>query len=104
MFIRLWALLLLPVLLAAIGLFGLHLFWSHPSLYPDPIGRLDLLAGLCALAVLLFLLARRNQMQLRMDFLALVKTLEDGRQLERAEFLCDQILLNGGENNKKMKL
>ena len=40
-------------------------------------------------------MARRNELLLRMDFLALLKAVEDGRRLERVEFYNDQILING---------
>lgn len=94
-FIRLSSLLLLFILLASIAIFCLHLFLTHPGLYPDLLSRLDLCIALIALALLIFLLARRNELLLRMDFLALLKAVEDGRRLERVEFYNDQILMNG---------
>jgi len=59
------------------------------------LARLDILTLLIGLSLLIFLLARRNELLLRMDFLALLKGVEDGKKLERTEFLNDQILRNG---------
>jgi hypothetical protein len=86
--------------MAALGLFCLHLFVTHAALYPDLLSRIDLLGALIGLALLLFMLARRNELLLRMDFLALLKSVEDARKIERIEFLNDQILLNGKFSSK----
>uniref|UniRef100_A0A914GZ43 adenylate cyclase n=1 Tax=Globodera rostochiensis TaxID=31243 RepID=A0A914GZ43_GLORO len=88
--------LLLPLLLSSVGLLSVHLFLSHPSLYTlsAPLLRFELLLGLLTLALLLFLNSRRNEILLRMDFLAVLRSMEDNQRLQRTEFLNDQILLN----------
>nr|CAD2140967.1 unnamed protein product [Meloidogyne enterolobii] len=93
-FLRLSSSLLLLILLSAIALFCPHIFLTHFDLYPNLLARLDILALLIGLSLLIFLLARRNELLLRMDFLALLKGVEDGKKLERTEFLNDQILRN----------
>uniref|UniRef100_A0A915M3D2 adenylate cyclase n=1 Tax=Meloidogyne javanica TaxID=6303 RepID=A0A915M3D2_MELJA len=95
-FLRLSSSLLLLVLLSAIALFCPHIFLTHFYLYPNLLARLDTLTLLIGLSLLIFLLARRNELLLRMDFLALLKGVEDGKKLERTEFLNDQILRNVG--------
>ncbi|KAL7075514.1 hypothetical protein ACQ4LE_005346, partial [Meloidogyne hapla] len=93
-FLRLSSSLLLFILLSAIALFCPHIFFTHFDLYPNLLARLDILTLLIGLSLLIFLLARRNELLLRMDFLALLKGVEDGKKLERSEFLNDQILRN----------
>nr|CAD2136026.1 unnamed protein product [Meloidogyne enterolobii] len=93
-FLRLSSSLLLLVLLSAIALFCPHIFLTHFDLYPNLLARLDTLTLLIGLSLLIFLLARRNELLLRIDFLALLKGVEDGKKLERTEFLNDQILRN----------
>uniref|UniRef100_A0A915NYT0 adenylate cyclase n=1 Tax=Meloidogyne floridensis TaxID=298350 RepID=A0A915NYT0_9BILA len=95
-FLRLSSSLLLLILLSAIALFCPHIFLTHFDLYPNLLTRLDILTLLIGLSLLIFLLARRNELLLRMDFLALLKGVEDGKKLERTEFLNDQILRNVG--------
>ncbi|KAF7639544.1 hypothetical protein Mgra_00000873 [Meloidogyne graminicola] len=74
-FLRLSSTLLLFILLFSIVLFCPHLFITHSDLYPNLLARLDILTLLIGLSFLIFLLARRNELLLRMDFLALLKAL-----------------------------
>ncbi|KAL3091318.1 hypothetical protein niasHS_007111 [Heterodera schachtii] len=95
-FPRFPSVLLLPLLLSAVAVLSVHLFLSHPSLYTlsTPFVRLELLLALLTLALLLFLNSRRNELLLRMDFLAMLRAMEDDQRLQRTEFLNDQILHN----------
>lgn len=77
-FPRFPSVLLLPLLLSAVAVLSVHLFLSHPSLYTlsTPFVRLELLLALLTLALLLFLNSRRNELLLRMDFLAMLRAME----------------------------
>ncbi|CAK5099832.1 unnamed protein product [Meloidogyne enterolobii] len=91
-FLRLSSSLLLLILLSAISLFCPHIFLTHFDLYPNLLARLDILALLIGLSLLIFLLARRNELLLRMDFLALLKGVEDA--------LPSHIAFNFGSRNE----
>jgi hypothetical protein len=71
-FVRLSSLLLLLVLLASIGLFSIHLFLTHSALYSnDLLARLDLLILLFAFAFCIFLMARRNELSFRINYITI---------------------------------
>uniref|UniRef100_A0A915CN09 adenylate cyclase n=1 Tax=Ditylenchus dipsaci TaxID=166011 RepID=A0A915CN09_9BILA len=99
-FVRFSSLYLLASLVVAMIVYSIHVFATHVDLYFHfslAVGwrvEFDLLIGLVTLTMLIFLQSRRNERLIRLDYLSVLKTVEDNRQLERFEYLNEQILLN----------
>uniref|UniRef100_A0AC34QHI1 Adenylate cyclase n=1 Tax=Panagrolaimus sp. JU765 TaxID=591449 RepID=A0AC34QHI1_9BILA len=99
-FIRYNSLCLIFALLAGTAIYTLQMFVSHPDLYINysmTVGwriEFDLIIGLATLSVFLYLQARRTEKVIRLDFLSLMKSVKEAKQLEWFEHLNEVILLN----------
>uniref|UniRef100_A0A7E4WD33 adenylate cyclase n=1 Tax=Panagrellus redivivus TaxID=6233 RepID=A0A7E4WD33_PANRE len=99
-FIRYSSFCLVWTLLGGICIYCIQMFVTHTDLYINYsiiIGwriEFDLVIGLAALVFIIYLQARRNERLIRLDFLSLIRSMEEKSQLVRFEYVNEQILLN----------
>ncbi|KAL6727003.1 hypothetical protein Aduo_008919 [Ancylostoma duodenale] len=94
-FIRFSSVYLLGVLTFAIFIYTIQIFLTHPPIGPQEFTvEFDLWVGLSSLAALVFLHARRCEKLMRLDFLSVVKGVEESSSKDRFLLLNSQVLLN----------
>lgn len=99
-FIKYSSLCMLLTLFGGIVLYSIQIFITHTDLYINYsiiVGwriEFDILIGLFALMAVIYLQARRNEKIIRIDFLSLMRSVEEARQLEWFEHVNEKILLN----------
>ncbi|VDM51794.1 unnamed protein product [Angiostrongylus costaricensis] len=94
-FIRFSSIYLLAVLTFAIFIYTIQIFLTHPPIGPKEFTiEFDLWVGLSSLAALVFLHSRRCEKIMRLDFLSVVKGVEESASKDRFVLLNSQVLLN----------
>ncbi|VDO89745.1 unnamed protein product [Heligmosomoides polygyrus] len=94
-FIRFSSIYLLGVLTFAVFIYTIQIFLTHPPIGPKEFTiEFDLWVGLSSLAALVFLHARRCEKLMRLDFLSVVKGVEESSSKDRFLLLNSQVLLN----------
>ncbi|KAE9554247.1 hypothetical protein FO519_002546 [Halicephalobus sp. NKZ332] len=99
-FVKYSSLCLLLTLLGGIAIYSVQIFLTHPDLYINyslVAGwriEFDLIIGLVALAFVIYIQSRRNERIIRLDFLSLMRSVEEARHLEWFEHVNEKILLN----------
>nr|CDJ86853.1 Adenylyl cyclase class-3 4 guanylyl cyclase domain containing protein [Haemonchus contortus] len=94
-FIRFSSVYLLGVLTFAVFIYTIQIFLTHPPIGPKEFTiEFDLWVGLSSLAALVFLHARRCEKLMRLDFLSVVKGVEESSSKDRFLLLNSQVLLN----------
>ncbi|CAJ0597773.1 unnamed protein product [Cylicocyclus nassatus] len=94
-FIRFSSVYLLGVLTFAIFIYTIQIFLTHPPIGPQEFTiEFDLWVGLSSLAALVFLHSRRCEKLMRLDFLSVVKGVEESSSKDRFLLLNSQVLLN----------
>ncbi|KAJ1348363.1 hypothetical protein KIN20_003652 [Parelaphostrongylus tenuis] len=94
-FIRFSSMYLLAVLTFAIFIYTIQIFLTHPPIGPKEFTiEFDLWVGLSSLAALVFLHSRRCEKIMRLDFLSVVKGVEESASKDRFILLNSQVLLN----------
>ncbi|ETN78454.1 adenylate/guanylate cyclase catalytic domain protein, partial [Necator americanus] len=94
-FIRFSSLYLLGVLMFAVFIYTIQIFLTHPPIGPQEFTvEFDLWVGLSSLATLVFLHSRRCEKLMRLDFLSVVKGVEESSSKDRFLLLNSQVLLN----------
>uniref|UniRef100_A0AC34FBQ6 Guanylate cyclase domain-containing protein n=1 Tax=Panagrolaimus sp. ES5 TaxID=591445 RepID=A0AC34FBQ6_9BILA len=68
--------------------------YIHYSLLVESRIEYDLLIALTTFALIIYFQARRNERIIRLDFLSLLRSMEEACQLERYERINEQILIN----------
>ncbi|WKY01120.1 hypothetical protein Q1695_015265 [Nippostrongylus brasiliensis] len=94
-FVRFSSVYLLGVLTFAIFIYTVQIFLTHPPIGPKEFTiEFDLWVGLSSLAALVFLHSRRCEKLMRLDFLSVVKGVEESSSKDRFLLLNSQVLLN----------
>ena len=99
-FVKYSSLYLICTLFGGISIYCIQIFLTHSDLYINysiVAGwriEFDLIIGLVALAFVIYIQARRNEKIIRLDFLSLMRSVEEARQLEWFEQVNEKILLN----------
>jgi hypothetical protein len=99
-FIRYISLCHLLTLFLGIGVYCIQMFLTHSDLYihysilVEWRIEYDLLIALITFALIIYFQARRNEKIIRLDFLSLLRSMEEACQLERYVRINEQILIN----------
>ncbi|CAD5221945.1 unnamed protein product [Bursaphelenchus xylophilus] len=99
-FIRFGSIYLLSLLSVGIGIFCIHMFFTHAYLYTSfgafmgwPI-QTDIVLGLFTFSFLMYLQSRRNEKLIRIDFISHLKFMENMRRFDRVNELIKTQLNN----------
>jgi hypothetical protein len=99
-FVRYSSFCLLLTLIGGIAVYCVHIFLTHSDLYihysilVEWRIEYDLLIALTTFVILIYFQARRNERIIRLDFLSLLRSMDEACHLERFERINEQILIN----------
>ncbi|CAD6198300.1 unnamed protein product [Caenorhabditis auriculariae] len=95
-FIRFSSIYLAGLLILAVSTYGAQIYFSRPGPFgaKEFVEEVDLTCYLCTLAVMVYLQVRRCEKLLRLDFLAVVKGMEESLAKDKFIMLNNQMLLN----------
>jgi class 3 adenylate cyclase len=99
-FIRYSSFCLFFTLIGGIAVYCIQIFLTHSDLYihysilVEWRIEYDLLIALITFALVIYFQARRNERIIRLDFLSLLRSMEEACHLERYERINEQILIN----------